>query len=170
MHKTSMKVSLGDIQNNYDSYNKLINFYHNSKYKWETIEIQLGWFSANCCSMLGALLTLLQNNFCDIEINAGNATTILEKNGFLSFYGHKKLFDAYGTTIPYKILSPEDDRYFNEYVFKEFLGKSDLPEMSLPLKKKIAESIYEVFINSKMHSKTIKIFICIIHNMFYHLC
>ena len=50
-----MKVSLGNIQNDYDSYNKLINFYHKSKNEWETIEIQLGWFSANSCSMLGAL-------------------------------------------------------------------------------------------------------------------
>ena len=155
-----MKVSFGNIQNDYDSYNKLINFYHKSKNEWETIEIQLGWFSANSCSMLGALLALLQNNFRDVEINAGNATTILEKNGFLSFFGHKKLFDSYSTTIPYKVLSPEDDRYFNEYVFNDFLGKSDLPDMSLRLKKKIAESIYEIFINSKMHSKTTRIFTC----------
>ncbi len=156
-----MSGYLGNIRNDYNSYRRLINFYHSNKNKFsESINIKLDWFPANTCSMLGALLSLLQDNLNTIGIDPKRSGNILERNGFLAFFGHRKLTDFYNTTISYQVLNPEDDRYFNNYVFKEFLSKPDLPAMTNALKKKLAESIYEIFINAKMHSGTDRIFTC----------
>ncbi len=151
-----------DIDNDFDGYKELINLYERNKNEmFEDININLnGWFSANVCSMLGAILSKLQDDLNTVTVNAGTAEDILERNGFLSFFGHKKKYDRNNTTVPYQVLSVEDGRYFNNYVFNEFLGKSDLPAMTNALKKKLMESIYEIFINATMHSHTEKIFVC----------
>jgi len=150
------------IRNDFESYQRLINMYmHNKDKVFDNINIDItGWFSANSCSMLGAILTIFQNNLNTVTINAGSAENILERNNFLSFFGYKKISDYNNTTIPYQVLSIEDDRYFNNYVFREFLSKPNLPKMTNSLKKKLTESIYEIFINAKMHSNTEKIFVC----------
>lgn len=156
-----MVENIGDIRNDFDSFQKLINFYHRNKDNvFRNIELKLNWFSANNCSVLGALLSILQDNLNAIQIDAGLANNILEKNGFLSFFGHNIRFDNFDTTISYKILTPHDERFFNSYIFNELLCKECLPQLSEPLKKKIAEAIYEIFINAKMHSGTKKIFTC----------
>lgn len=154
--------NLRDIQNDFESYNQLINLYTHNKNKWiENIDINLsGWFSANTCSMLGAILTKFQDDLNTVNINANDSENILERNGFLAFFGHERAIDYYNTTIPYQVLSVDDDRYFNNYVFKVFISKPELPQMTTALKKKLTESIYEIFINAKMHSETRKIFIC----------
>ncbi len=157
-----MDIKIDKIENDFEGYNELINFYALNKEKnFSEINLKLtGWFSAHTCSMLGAILTKLQNKLNSVNIDALKAKDILERNGFLSFFGNEKKIDYNNTTIPYQVLSIDDDRYFNNYVFKEFLGKSDLPNMTEGLKKKMTESIYEIFINAKIHSQTDKIFIC----------
>ena len=154
--------SIHNIQNDFKSYKRLINLYVQNKDKRvENIDINLsGWFSANTCSMLGAILTEFQNDLNTVTVNAHDSEDILERNGFLAFFGHRKTKDTYHTAIPYQVLSVDDDRYFNNYVFREFISKPELPDMTVALKKRLTESIYEIFINAKMHSKTDKIFIC----------
>jgi len=154
--------TLCDIENTYHSYQQLINLYANHKEEWfENIDVNLyGWFSANSSSALGAILTKLQNNLNTIRVFAGKSESILKRNGFLSHFGHSKIVDYNHTAIEYQVLSTEDDRYFNNYVFKEFISRPDLPAMTDALKRKLAESIYEIFINAKMHSQTEKIFVC----------
>ncbi|MCD6115559.1 HAMP domain-containing histidine kinase [bacterium] len=155
-------INLNNISNNFESYNNLINLYVMKKNNmFEDINIDLsGWFSANTCSMLGAILTKFQDDLNTVNVSANRAADILERNGFLSFFGQKKVVDYNNTTIPYQVLSRKDDRYFNNYVFTEFLSKPDLPQMTDTLRKKLTESIYEIFINAKMHSETEKIFVC----------
>ncbi len=154
--------NINNIQNDFDSYNQLVNLYAQNKNSMFTgINVNLsGWFSANICSMLGAILTKFQDDLNMVGIDAGDSKNILERNGFLSFFGHEKVPDYNNTTIPYKVLSIKDDRYFHNYVFREFIGKLALLNMTNALKKKLTESIYEIFINAKMHSKTEKIFVC----------
>ncbi|MCK5202187.1 MAG: ATP-binding protein [Spirochaetales bacterium] len=154
--------NISNIENTFESYRKLISLYTENKEKWiEDIDITIsGWFSANICSMLGAILTKLQNELNTVTIDAKDSKDILERNGFLAFFGQKRVFDYQDTTIPYQVLSTEDDRFFNNYVFKEFVSKAELPKMTRVLKNKLTESIYEIFINAKMHSGTSKIFVC----------
>lgn len=155
-------MRLGSIRNDYSGYREMIDFYYEHRHSFiDTISLSLGgWFPANTCSFLGALLYLLQKSLNTIEIDPGGARDILTRNGFLSFFGNQKIPDHKNTTISYQMLDPSDDRYFNNYVFKELLSKPDLPKMTIALRKKLAESIYEIFINAKMHSGTEKIFTC----------
>jgi hypothetical protein len=148
--------TLFDIRDDTQSYQQLISLYTKNKEKiFDEIDISLsGWFSANSSSILGAILTKFQNDLNTVNVSAGSSENILERNGFLSHFGHQKQIDYNHTTIPYQVLSTEDDRYFNNYVFKEFISRPDLPSMTEALKGKLAESIYEIFINAKMHSQT----------------
>jgi len=158
---------ISNIDNNFESYQRLINIYvNNSNFSFDdfrNIEIHLeGWFSANTCSLLGAILTKIKENVNNIDVITTNSNleSILESNGFLSFYGHKRISDYNNTTIAYQVLSTVDGRYFNNYVLREFLSKPDLPKMTDSLKRKLAESIYEIFNNATIHSQTENIFVC----------
>jgi hypothetical protein len=153
---------LSDTYSNFQGYSRIIEFYHQNKDKTsDNIELKLEtWFEAPICSMLGAVIYLMQKKFNEIQIDPGVAEDILGRNGFLAFLGREKIADVQNTTISYQLLSATDHKYFNSYVMKELLSKPDLPRMSDLLKKKIAESIYEIFVNAQMHSDTEKIFTC----------
>jgi len=114
------------------------------------------WFAADMCAPLGALLYRLQRRLNAVELAnvPQQVETILSKNGFLSSYGGRRLPDRYGTTIPYQRFDVEDDRYFADYVEKKFVRRGDMPQMSPGLLKKFRESVFEIFSNAVIHSKT----------------
>ena len=116
------KIILADIKNDFASYQKIIDLYYDNKNNFfEDIELELkGWFSAHTCSMLGGILFKLEDDWTSVKIK--HYPNILLKNNFLSFYGESMHADTYGTTIPYEILSPKDDRHFAEYVEGNILG------------------------------------------------
>jgi anti-sigma regulatory factor (Ser/Thr protein kinase) len=156
------KNRLDTINNNFDSYQKLIDFYHsNSACFLDNINLKIsGFFAANTCSMLGAILYLFQKSLNNIKIDIAEGLEILLKNNFLSFFGQDKWLDINNTTISYQMLSITDDKYFKNYIYRELLNKNDLPQMSYLVKEKIGEAIYEIFNNAVIHSKTDKIFVC----------
>jgi len=151
------------IRDDYSSYQQLINFYHaNIERYFDTIEVKLvRWFSANMCSTLGAELDEFGDNINTIKISAQPPIeTILLKNDFLSYFGYPKKADNYHTTIKYLKLKPTDGKFFNNYVFNELLGRDELPKMTQPVKERIAEAIYEIFVNAKIHSQSAHIYTC----------
>ena len=155
-------INLTDINGSFSSYEFLIQSFLNVKAsRFAKIKVCLSnWFSANMSAVLGGLLDSLDSSN-EIELNPDNSIRkILEKNRFLSNYGYPRLYDSNNTTIPYLKLRAEDSRYFNNYVIDELLSKSALPKMSDALKKKIAESIYEIFVNAQMHSGSPFIYTC----------
>lgn len=158
---TVYQHTLFNIENDFHSYQRMISFYHEYKDCFlDTIELELiGWFSANNSAFLGSLLNLLQNQgLNEIKVNAGTAESILRRNQFLSFFGQEASVDLNNTAISYKVFTLKDERYFNHYVSDELLAKSAFPSMTKALRKKLTESIYEVFINALMHSETDRIF------------
>jgi len=151
--------TISNIHNDLDGYNKLIKFYDEHKEDFfETIELNLTtWFDANLSAVLGAILDkIISDGLNDIKFNtiASNIQKILQKNGFLSFYGFDKIYDTYQSTIEYKKFKISDSRYFSEYVEHDLLNRSELPNMSEAVHEKIGESIHEMFINAKIHSET----------------
>lgn len=146
------------------SYTKLIELYHqNAHNTHENIEVSFaGWFSANMSSSLGGILDKLAANLNSIKIGNiadPNLQNILRKNNFLANYGFTPIEDCNSTTIEYLKLKPTDVRSFGEHV-QYLLHKQELPVMSSSLKKKIAQSLYEIFANAKMHSQTDFIYTC----------
>lgn len=105
----------------------------------------------------------LSNNVNTIElINiSSDIKSVFAKNSFLGHYGHSKITDNWGTTISYSRFDVKDDRAFAEYVEREFISRPEVPTMSVQLKKKFKESIFEIFSNAVLHSHTqLGIFSC----------
>jgi light-regulated signal transduction histidine kinase (bacteriophytochrome) len=152
------------INNDFESYQEMISFFsrHNEQY-FSDVNISLkNWFAANMSAALGAVLDKFQeklNQVFFVEIEPA-IEKILTKNKFLSHFGFPDIEDKNHTTIPYLKLQPSDGRFFNNYIFKELLNKPELPAMSNPAKNKIAECIYEIFVNAQIHSKTETIYTC----------
>jgi hypothetical protein len=156
--------TLRNIDTSYDCYLQMISLYHENKDNFLD-EIQLSfeqWFGANMCSALGGVLDKLVDGFNTIKLGTipQSIKTIIQKNDFLSYYGHDRIHDTHNTTIKYLKLKPTDGRYFHGYVVNELLLRPELPSMSTALKKKITESIYEIFVNAQIHSETNFIYTC----------
>jgi hypothetical protein len=156
--------NLRNIDSTFQCYEQIIKLYNECKnILFEDINISLEqWFGANLSSALGGVLDKIEANFNKIKIEnvPDSIKTIIQKNDFLSHYGFPRLPDNYGTIIKYLKLKPADGRFFYNYVVKELLYRPELPAMSLPLKKKITESIYEIFVNAQYHSETEFIYTC----------
>lgn len=155
---------LSNINNSFESYQRLISFYEANKDKFfDNVHIELRhWFSANMSAALGAVLDLLVENVNDINFDYIKPETerILQKNEFLSYYGKERIFDSNHTTIKYQKLKPSDGKYFKKYVIEELIGRGELPKMSSALKEKMVEAIYEIFVNAQIHSETEFIYTC----------
>ena len=162
-----MRFTLRKIHHDQESFEALASLHAQTKECFlDVIEIDMQaatWFDANMCAVFGAILYNLGENLN--EVNLVNihpkVERSLSKNGFLSHYGREKIPDLWGTTITYQRLDVDDDRYFSDYIEKEFIHRSEMPDMSPGLLKKFRESIFEIFSNAVLHSRTeLGIFSC----------
>ncbi len=154
---------LENIDTSFKCYNQFVHLYSElQNLFFEDITIHLNkWFGANMSAVLSGILDKVDiTNSINIVSDDDKILSILKKNGFLANYGHELEQDTYLTTCRHLKLSPNQSRYFNSYVINELLNKTAFPDMSAMLKEKIAESIYEVFVNAQMHSKTSFIYTC----------
>lgn len=153
-----------NINNTFESYQKLIDFYQEHKDKdFDIIHLELrSWFAANMCAALGSILDILSNNFNTISFDyiSPDIERILLKNDFLSFFGRSRLLDNHHTTIRFLKLKTTDGKYFNNYVVHELIGRAELPKMSELVKAKMTEAIYEIFVNAQIHSDSKQIYTC----------
>jgi hypothetical protein len=156
--------TLGIINNDIASYKQLIDLYHSNKNSFfGKIDLQLnGFFAANMSAALGGVLDLFAENLNEIRLTIINSSTeqILLKNDFLSYFGYTRIPDTNHTTIRYQKLTPTDGKYFNSYVVNELIERNELPKMSEVVKEKMAEKIYEIFVNAQMHSDSKNIYTC----------
>lgn len=154
-----MKVFFSNILSNYEGFSQLVQLADQMKEtSFETIDIdmsQVSWFEANMCAPFGAILYKVSRNSNSVSISniSSEVEDILSRNGFLSNYGRLLKPDKYGSTIQYKRFKPEDDRYFASYISNNLTGKG-IPQMSSGLHKKFLESIFEIFSNAVIHSRT----------------
>ena len=111
---------------------------------------------ADMCSAFGAILYQLSNNINTIKLTniQPKLEGILAKNGFLSYYGDKRISDNWNTTIHYRRFDIKDDRYFADYIDNELLYRSEIPKMSDGLRKEFQKNIFEIFSNAVLHSDT----------------
>jgi hypothetical protein len=158
------KDTLTNIDTSFEGYQQLINVYNQNKDSlFETIELSFQqWFDANLCAALGGIFDKFLNGLNTIRFKniPPKIQAIIQKNDFLSHFGYKRLVDTHNTTIKYLKLKPTDGRFFHRYVVEELLNRPELPDMSPALKRKITESIYEIFVNAQIHSETDFIYTC----------
>lgn len=155
-------TNINPDKNGYTQLNKLYYQYKDEFIIDFDLEI-IQWFNASLCAPLGAILDKLNNDSwitAKIKSILGNSNNILQRNEFLSYYGFDKVRDDKNTTIRYLKLQPSDSRFFNSYITNELINHPALPSLSEPLKKKITESIYEMFVNAQIHSQTKFVYTC----------
>jgi len=162
-----MKIALPPIHHDQAGFEALVRLYTQTKTSFfEDIEINMAainWFDADMCAAFGAILYYLGSSANTVQLTNihANVKRILLKNGFLSSYGRARIPDTWGTTIPYQRFDVEDDRYFARYIETELVRRQEMPVMSPGLLKKFRESVFEIFSNSVIHSRTkLGIFSC----------
>lgn len=154
-----MRISLADIQATFAGFERLTELAFQLKGAlFEKIEVDMSsahFLAANMCAPLGAILYRATGAINSVEIVnlSPPVEAILSKNGFLSNYGRPVVYDTYGTTIAYKRFEPKDDRYFGSYICTQLVGHG-IPSMSLGLRKRFEESVFEIFSNAVLHSRT----------------
>ena len=162
-----MKFSLPRIRHDYTSFEAFSHLYAQTKeLVFDDVEIDMrrtNWFDADMCAVFGAILHSLRTRLNDVNLIhiPPPVETILSKNSFLSHYGRARIPDRWGTTITYQRFDAEDDHYFAGYIESELIYRSEIPEMTPALLKKFRESIFEIFSNAVLHSRTnLGIFSC----------
>lgn len=157
---------LNTINSEFSGYQKLIDMYESNKdMMFDSIHIELrSFFAANMSAALGAILDKLENNLNNISFTHidSEIERILSKNEFLTYFGKSRQEDTNRTTIKYQKLTPTDGKFFKNYVVKDLIEEhtTDLPQMSVGAKDKIAESIYEMFVNVQLHSDAKSVYTC----------
>ncbi len=152
------EATLSNAHSDFGGYQDLISLYRSAAgLRGDILSLELStWFNGNLAAPLGAILdtALAGLNSVRLEKVPEPIRLLLQRNGFLAHFGYPALRDRNDTTIQYLKLGPGDGRYFNQYVMSELLDRSELPLLSPELRKKMAESIYEIFANAKTHSGT----------------
>ena len=131
------------------------------------IELDLSpciFLRSNFTAVFGGILKLEKIKGKEIFVRSPlnkKVETILSKNNFLpSLFPHKfaKIVDNYGTVIEHNKMEIDDNEAlekFMDYFSYDLLVKRGLNDLSEPLLKKIIQKIYELFVNSFIHSKSI---------------
>ncbi|MCU0288658.1 MAG: ATP-binding protein [Acidobacteria bacterium] len=162
-----MKIFLPSICHDLAGFEALVRLWEQTKNCFlNDIDIDMNavtWFDGDMSAAFGAILYWLggKTNFVKLINIHSDVKDILSKNGFLSYYGYEKIPDYWGTTIPYQRFDVKDDHYFADYIEKELMSRREIPIMSQGLIKRFRESIFEIFSNAVLHSRTQKgIFSC----------
>ncbi len=76
-----MDTIINNIENDFESYNKLINFYELNKEKtFTSINLQInGWFNANTCSMLAIEWAIKDRNTTKDGVSGGIGLALLHE-------------------------------------------------------------------------------------------
>lgn len=161
-----VEIPFPEIRSDFQGFTTLVNVAERlNSLGYSSVSLNMSstdWVDANMCAPLGAILYKASRNLNMVQFEniSQSVQRIFQKNGFLSYYGHAKKTDTYGTTIQYQRFERKDDRFFGAYIEQHFKNKA-IPEMSEPLRKKFWESIFELFSNAVIHSETeLGIFTC----------
>jgi signal transduction histidine kinase len=156
--------TLCNISSDINGYQQLINLQNTIlPLSFKEVPIKIcTWFDANLAAPLGGILDYAESKGNTVRIDSldESVKAILQKNGFLAHFGYPQISDTHLTTIKYLKLKPTDTRYFHLYILNDLLQRPELPALGSTLKRKIAESIYEIFVNAQIHSKTSFIYTC----------
>jgi len=151
------------IDSDHQGFASLADIYQKVKpCQFETIQLDFQnttWFDANMLAMLGAIVESAWTN--DFEmVNLKPAQEKIFKKTRYSYFGGESLPDRYQTTVEYRKYKVYDIGSFEKYLEKKLLTRSEIPAMSILLKKRIKESILEIFDNARTHGKCEFIFSC----------
>jgi len=161
-----MKINLDAIKSNCSGFDAIADIAVKTKnVLFDSIKLDLSFcnfFEANMAAPLYAVIARLRDDLNDVtmtDVPAG-VSTILRKNKFLSVFNQPELTDTNQTTLPFKILKLTAGDQFNDYLDTYMRGRG-IPTMSEALTKRFRQSLFEIFLNATIHSKSkAGIFVC----------
>lgn len=154
------------VCSDYNGYGFFIDFIQRySKSVLVDIELDFNtneWFEANLCAVLGACINEIQDSINQVSLVniQPNQEAIFSRNHFLSHFGGQQINDNNNTTIKFRKYKLSEEKLIKEYLDTELLNKTDFPRMSDQLRKKIGESIFEIFSNADIHGHCSHVFSC----------
>lgn len=151
-----MKIPIS-IKSDLDGYRKLIDIHHQLKNcAFENIKLdftETQWLDANLFALFGAFLYELKSfntvTFVNLSIDLKK---VMVRSGFIR-NDKTQVSETYKTAIQYKKFKTDEEQLFCNYIEKELLKRTELPQMSSLLKKKILQKLIEVFDNAHQHSQ-----------------
>ena len=155
-----------EIKSNYNGYETFVDLYHKIKdYSFSKIYLDFDlttWFDANLCAVMGAILARVTENVNEIYFQglSESLEDLFKRNHFLSHFGGVQLPDNRLSCIEYRKFKTTDEKLFKNYLDNDLLSTRAMPVMSKQLKKRINESLFEVFNNAVNHGHTKYIFSC----------
>ena len=152
-----------EIRTDQQGFASLANIYIQAKpCNFETIQLDFQnttWFDANMLAMLGAIMESGWTNNFEI-INLRPDQEKIFKRTRYSYFGGEYLPDKYRTTIEYRKSKASEIGSFEKYLEKKLLVHPHIQNMSALLRKKIIETILEIFNNAIMHGGCEFIYSC----------
>ena len=154
------------INSNIQGYNHLSELFNKSqKVKKENVIIdfsKISFLDGNLSAVLGAIITGMRENLNNVSLVniQTQVEKILLKNRFLEFYNGRSVHDNYNTTVQFKKFSVVEGTQFKNYIDKELLTMSGMPQMTINLRNRINRSVLEIFNNASIHGQTDYIFSC----------
>lgn len=116
---------------------------------------ECSFFEANMAAPMYAVLARAYDrlNAVSLKNMSSGVERILRKNHFLSRFGFSEEHDVYQTTLPFKIFKRGAAEQFADYLESYMQGRG-IPEMSPGLTKKFRQSLFEIFQNAALHSRS----------------
>lgn len=161
-----MKLNIGTVRSDYAGFNSIARVAKQSHGAFsDSVEVDFSscdFFEANMAAPLYVVVARLRDELNDVSlINLKpDLDTILRKNHFLTKFQKTALIDTNQTTVPFKVFKLQAGEQFFEYLESYMYGKG-IPAMSAVLTKRFQQSLFEIFQNAAIHSRSISgIFTC----------
>ncbi|WP_430232586.1 ATP-binding protein [Nitrosomonas communis] len=154
-----MKLNVGTVRSDYDGFDSIARIAEQSRdLRFGPAELDFSncsFFEANMAAPLYVVVARLRDELNDVSvINLKPALdAILRKNHFLTKFQKNVLIDTNQTTVPFKTFKLQAGEQFYEYLESYMHGKG-IPAMSEGLAKRFRQSLFEIFQNAAIHSKS----------------
>lgn len=164
--ETLKTLYLEDIRSDFAGFNRLASMQNEAESLYfENVIIDFyrcSFFEANMASPLYAVISGLIDRINSVTIQnmSSKVATILRKNQFLEMFNQTSIPDSNQTVFPFKIFKLTADAQFNDYLDFYLQGRG-IPRMGELLEKHFKQSLFEIFQNAQVHSKSEPgIFVC----------
>jgi len=154
-----MKVNVGTVRSDHAGFNSIAHIAEKSHdVIFDSVELDFstcGFFEANMSAPLYAVVSRIRDELNDVSLTNLNPSLekILRKNHFLTKFQRASLVDTNHTTVPFKTFKLQAGEQFFEYLESYMHGKG-IPSMSEGLTKRFRQSLFEIFQNAAIHSKS----------------
>jgi signal transduction histidine kinase len=154
-----MKAAIGTIRSDFSGFGALAAVAMQAKgLVLDALELDFSGCSFFEANMAAPLYAILAHNYdrlnrVDLTNLRPAIQTILRKNQFLTRFGFSEEYDANETTLPFKIFKLSAGEQFADYLDRYMQGRG-IPQMSIGLTKKFRQSLFEIFQNAALHSRS----------------